>query len=179
MLQKDDKDPIKTMKFQFETTIFNKDNSDLGTMNNLKEFNGSIDVKNEIEEKDCLWNNTAIIVCIAVGIGAIAIAAVVTLAMIITDQDLTAVIKCHSLIGTISLSIGSHLWSKNIKGNKLILEELEEAENPKIVLKKPEQNPKFTLKKPRFVLKKSKFVLKKPEKPKFVLKQQKFVRRLY
>ncbi|GBC38795.1 hypothetical protein GLOIN_2v1545114 [Rhizophagus irregularis DAOM 181602=DAOM 197198] len=62
-------------------------------MNNLKEFNGSIDVKNEIEEKDCLWNNTAIIVCIAVGIGAIAIAAVVTLAMIITDQDLTAVIK--------------------------------------------------------------------------------------
>ncbi|CAB4477888.1 unnamed protein product [Rhizophagus irregularis] len=156
MLQKDDKDPIKTMKFQFETTIFNKDNSDLGTMNNLKEFNGSIDVKNEIEEKDCLWNNTAIIVCIAVGIGAIAIAAVVTLAMIITDQDLTAVIKCHSLI-----------------------EELEEAENPKIVLKKPEQNPKFTLKKPRFVLKKSKFVLKKPEKPKFVLKQQKFVRRLY
>ncbi|CAB4460333.1 unnamed protein product [Rhizophagus irregularis] len=62
-------------------------------MNNLKEFNGSIDVKNEIEEKDCLWNNTAIIVCIAVGIGAIAIAGVVTLAMIITDQDLTAVIK--------------------------------------------------------------------------------------
>lgn len=86
MLQKDDKDTIEIMKFQFKTTIFNKNSSYLRTRNNLKEFNGSIDVKNEIEEKDCLWNNTAVIVCIAVGIGTVAIAAVATLAMIITGN---------------------------------------------------------------------------------------------
>ncbi|GBC06713.1 hypothetical protein RclHR1_00700012 [Rhizophagus clarus] len=176
MFQKDDKDSIETMKIQSDVTIINRNNSNLETTYNLIEYN---DVKNEIKEKEYdVWDNTAAIICVAVGIGTIIIASVATLAMIITDQDFTAVIRSHGLIGTTCLSIGSHLWTKVIKSNKLVSEELEEVEESKFILNKPEQKQMFVLKKPKFALKKQKCVLKRPEKPKFVLKQQKLVQRL-
>lgn len=81
MFQKDDKDSIETMKIQSKATI----SSDLETTSNLIEYNGLSDVKNEIKEKEYdSWDNTAIIICVSVGIGTITIASITMIAMIIT-----------------------------------------------------------------------------------------------